>query len=196
VAVHCIGAATLVAVLDAFAALPDSDRIGRRHRLEHVGECPPPLVARIAGLDLMVVTNPAFVYWRGDVYRRETRGAARSWLYRVQTLFAAGVPVAAASDGPVVPPDPWLGMAAARTRRTRKGHVLGADERVSAAAALAMFTREAGRSLRADRLGVLAPGGPADLIVVPDDPLRATPAALRAMRPRFTMIDGRVAWPP
>ena len=114
VAVHCVGAATLVAVLDAFAALPARARRGRRHRLEHVAECPPPLVARIAALDLTVVTNPAFVYWRGDVYRRETDGAAQAWLYRAQSLIAAGVPVAAASDAPVVPPDPWLGIAAAR----------------------------------------------------------------------------------
>jgi predicted amidohydrolase YtcJ len=195
VAVHCIGAATLVAVLDAFAALPVRDRVGRRHRLEHVGECPPPLVARIAALDLVVVTNPAFVYWRGDVYRRETQGAARSWLYRAQTLATAGVAVAAASDAPVVPADPWLGMSAVRTRRTRDGNVLGPAERMDADGALAMFTREAGRALRADRLGVLTPGGPADLIVVPDDPSRVSPAALRAMRPRFTMIEGRVAWP-
>jgi predicted amidohydrolase YtcJ len=195
VAVHCIGAATLIAVLDAFAALPDRDRVGRRHRLEHLGECPPSLVARIAALDLMVVTNPAFVYWRGDVYRRETQGAARSWLYRAQSLATAGVVVAGASDAPVVPPDPWLGMSAARTRRTREGHALGPSERVDAATALAMWTREAGRALRADRLGVLAPGAPADVIVVPRDPVRATPAALRAMRPRFTMIDGHVVWP-
>jgi predicted amidohydrolase YtcJ len=71
-----------------------------------------------------VVTNPAFVYWRGDVYRRETDGAARAWLYRARSLVAAGVPVAAASDAPVVAPDPWLGMAAARTRRTRDGRTL------------------------------------------------------------------------
>src|SRR5438094_955513 len=46
VAVHCVGAATLVAALAAFAALPSRLRAGRRHRLEHVAECPPPLVAR------------------------------------------------------------------------------------------------------------------------------------------------------
>ena len=195
VAVHCVGASTLVAVLEAFAALPRHHRHGRRHRLEHVADCPPPLVARIAALDLMVVTNPAFVYWRGDVYRRETEGTARAWLYRARSLVDAGVAVAGASDAPVVAPSPWIGIAAARMRRTRDGHVLGAGERVDAAAALAFFTRSAARALHADRLGMLLPGAPADLIVVSPDPLRAHASAVREATVQLTMIDGRVVWP-
>jgi predicted amidohydrolase YtcJ len=194
VAVHSIGAATLVAALDAFAALPAAHRRGRRHRLEHLAECPPPLVARIAALDLTVVSNPAFVYWRGDVYRRETEGAARAWLYRAQSLVAAGIPLAAASDAPVVSANPWIGMAAARTRRTRDGRVLGPRERVDATRALAMTTRDAAWSLHADGLGVLAPGAPADLVVVGFDPSRASPVALRDARVELTMIAGRIAW--
>jgi predicted amidohydrolase YtcJ len=194
VAVHCVGAATLVAALDAFARLPRRHRRGRRHRLEHLGECPPPLVARIAALGLVVVTNPAFVYWRGDVYRQETDGAARAWLYRARSLVDAGVPVAAASDAPVVEANPWIGMAAARTRRTRGGHVLGPRERVGAAEALAMHTVHAARALRADRLGVLAPGVPADVIVVTPDPLTADETALRETSVRLTMIGGRIVW--
>jgi predicted amidohydrolase YtcJ len=194
VAVHCVGVATLVAALDAFAALPRAHRRGRRHRLEHLAECPPPLVARVAALELTVVSNPAFVYWRGDVYRRETDGDARAWLYRARTLIDAGIPVAAASDAPVVPANPWITMAAARTRRTRDGETLGARERVDPARALAMVTADAARALHADRLGTIAPGAPADLVVVGLDPLRASPAALRDAPVALTMIDGRVVW--
>src|SRR5439155_23205 len=116
VAVHSLGAATLVAALAAFAALPPRFRVGRRHRLEHVAECPPPLVETIAALGLIVVTNPAFVHWRGARFRAETAGTARRWLYRARSLAAAGVTLAGASDAPVVPPSPWVGIATARTR--------------------------------------------------------------------------------
>lgn len=194
VAVHCLGAATLAAVVEAFAALAPAARRGRRHRLEHLAECPPPYVARIAALGLMVVTNPAFVYWRGDVYRRETEGVAAAWLYRARSLVRAGVAVAGASDAPVVTPSPWAGIAAARDRRTRDGDVLGPGERLGAAAALALFTTQAARALRADGLGMLVPGGRADLVVVEPDPLRASPAAVRETRVRLTMIDGRIVW--
>jgi predicted amidohydrolase YtcJ len=141
-----------------------------------------------------VVTNPAFVYWRGDVYRQETDGPARAWLYRARSLVDAGVPVAAASDAPVVDANPWIGMAAARTRRTRGGNVLGPRERVGAAEALAMHTAHAARALHADRLGVLAPGAPADVIVVTPDPLTADETALRETSVRLTMIGGRIVW--
>jgi len=194
VAVHCVGVATLATVLDAFAALPAQWRRGRRHRLEHVAECPPSLVARIAALGLVVVTNPAFVYWRGDVYRDETHGPARAWLYRMRTLGEAGVALAAASDAPVVAPSPWVGMAAARARRTRRGRVFGAGERLDACAALDLFTRGAAWSLHADALGALRPGAPADLVVVEPDPLRASPAELAAAQVRLTMIGGMVVW--
>src|SRR5438093_156769 len=123
----CSGA-RLAAALGAFAALPSRLRAGRRHRLEHVAECPPPLVARIAALGLVVVTNPAFVHWRGDAYLGETAAPARAWLYRARTLLRAGIPLAGASDAPVVPASPWVGIAAARARRTAAGAALGAAD--------------------------------------------------------------------
>jgi predicted amidohydrolase YtcJ len=195
VAVHCLGAPSLVAALAAFAALPRGLRAGRRHRLEHVAECPPPLVARIAALGLVVVTNPAFIHHRGDVYRAETPGAARAWLYRARSLAAAGVPLAGASDAPVVPPSPWIGIAAARTRRTATGHRLGGGERLGAAAALRLFTAGAAFALGDDALGRLVPGGPADLILVEPDPLRAPVDELAAARVHLTLVAGERAWP-
>lgn len=191
VAIHCVGAATLVASLAAFAALPASMRRGRRHRLEHLAECPPPLVAEIARLGLSVVTNPAFVYWRGDVYRRETEGRAQAWLYRARSLVDAGIPLAGASDAPVVSPNPWVGIAAARTRRTRDGAVLGGGERLGAAAALSLFAEGAAHVLAADELGRLAVGAPADLVIVAPDPRRAPADEVRVL---CTIANGEVAW--
>jgi len=195
VAVHCVGAATLAAALAAFAALPRRLRAGRRHRLEHVAECPPPLVARIAALGLVVVTNPAFVHWRGDAYIGETAAPARAWLYRARTLMRAGIPLAGASDAPVVPPSPWVGIAAARARQTAAGATLGAAERLGARAALRLFTTGAAFALGADQLGTLAPGGPADLVVVEPDPLRAPPDEVADARVRLTLVAGERVWP-
>jgi len=194
VAVHCVGASTLVAALAAFAALPRALRVRGPHRLEHVAECPPPLVPRIAALGLTVVTNPAFVRLRGDVFRMETRRAAWGWLYRARSLLEAGVRLAAGSDAPVGPPSPWIGLAAARTRRTASGTVLGPRERLAGPTALALFTCGAADALGAPTLGRLRPGGPADLVVVEPDPLRAPPDEVAAARVRLTMIGGEVVW--
>jgi predicted amidohydrolase YtcJ len=151
-------------------------------------------VGRIARLGLTVVTNPAFIHWRGDAYRAETAGVARQWLYRAGSLASAGVRLAGASDAPVVSPSPWVGIAAARSRRTRAGHVLGSRERLGPWAALALFTSGAAAALSAPRLGRLVPGAAADLIVVEPDPLRAPPDEILDARVRCTVIGGRVAW--
>jgi predicted amidohydrolase YtcJ len=195
VAVHCVGAATLVAVLAAFAALPPAARRGRRHRLEHVAECPPSLVGRLARLGLTVVTNPAFVYWRGDVYRQETEGAARAWLYRARSLAEAGVRLAGASDAPIVPASPWVGMAAARTRRTRAGRTLAPGERLGAAAALALFTQGAAFALGVDGMARIVPGAPGDVVVVEPDPLTASADEVADAQVRLTLVAGERAWP-
>jgi predicted amidohydrolase YtcJ len=194
VAVHCLSAATLVAALDAFATLPRPRRHRAPYRLEHVAQCPPPLVARIAALGLTVVTNPGFVRVRGDVYRTETDPAAWGWLYRARSLVAAGVPLAAGSDAPIGPANPWVGLAAARSRRTAGGETLGPAERLGADAALALFTRGAADALGAGDLGRLRVGGPADLVVVEPDPLRAPPDEIAMTRIRLTMIRGEVVW--
>jgi predicted amidohydrolase YtcJ len=194
VAVHCLSASTLVAALDGFAALPRCQRARAPHRLEHVAECPPPLVRRIAALGLTVVTNPAFVRVRGDVYRGETHAGIWGWLYRARSLAAAGVALAAGSDAPIGPASPWVGMAAARSRRTPSGVVLGPRERLDVGAALALVTRGAAAALGARELGRLRAGGPADLVVVEPDPLRAPPDEVAAARVRLTMIDGEVVW--
>ena len=194
VAVHCVSAATLVAALDAFAALPRRNRTAAPHRLEHVAECPPPLLRRIAALRLTVVTNPAFVRVRGDVYRGETHPGAWGWLYRARSLAAAGVPLAAGSDAPIGPVNPWIGLAVAQSRRTASGAVLGPGERLGVDAALDLFTRGAAAALGAWDLGRLRYGGPADLVVVEPDPLRAPADEVAATRVRLTMIGGAVVW--
>ncbi len=140
------------------------------------------------------MTNPAFVYWRGDAYRADTDGAVRGWLYRARSLMAAGVPLAGASDAPVVPANPWVGIAAARSRRTRSGCPLGVAERLGAVAALRLFTTAAAYALAADDLGRLVPGGPADLVVVEPDPLRASPDEVQTTRVLCTLIGGRPVW--
>jgi predicted amidohydrolase YtcJ len=72
--------------------------------------------------------------------------------------------------------------------------VLGGRERLGAGAALALFTSRAADSLGAPTLGRLRAGGPADLVVIEPDPLRASADELADARVRLTMIGGEVVW--
>src|SRR5439155_5911466 len=100
----------------------------------------------------------------------------------------AGIPLAGASDAPVVPPSPWIGIAAARSRRPAAGATLGAAERLGAGAALRLFTAGAAAALGAGALGRLVVGGPADLVVVDRDPLRAAPDEVAETHVCLTLV--------
>lgn len=185
-AVHCVTADQLVVAVAALekATVPGS-------RIEHAGIVPPGYPERLAALGVAVVTQPGFVGARGDDYRRDVDLAEQSWLYPCASLIRAGITVAAGTDAPFGPADPWLCIASAATRRTESGVVLGRRERVSARRALRLFMA-APEDL--SRVRTVAVGQPADLCVLrmPLAEALAHPAVGGSALVRATVVAGRV----
>jgi predicted amidohydrolase YtcJ len=185
VAVHCVTAGELAVTLAAFEAAGSA--LG--DRIEHGGMIPAEAIAILARLGLTVVTQPGFVFERGDRYLADIDPAEHGDLYRCASLAQAGVAVAASSDAPYSSPDPWSAMRSAVHRRTRDGAPIGLAERVSPARALRLFTggfdRPGGEARR------VAPGRVADLCLL-QTPLRDALAVLSAELVAATFVDGRV----
>jgi len=174
VAVHCVTAGELaltLAAFDAAGALPGD-------RIEHGGVIPFEAIARIRGMGLTVVTQPAFVAERGDRYLADVDPAEQDDLYRCGTLLAAGIPVLGSSDAPYAAFDPWAAMRAAVARKTVRGATLGAHERVTARQALNLYL---GSRVEA--------GAPADLCLM-KAPLRDVLNTLRAEMVQATWRGG------
>lgn len=185
-AVHCVTAAELaltLAVLEHAGA-----RAG--DRVEHGGVIPPDAIGQLRRLGLTVVTQPAFIRERGDRYAAEAAPEDQPDLYRCHSLIAAGVPVAASSDAPYATPDPWVGVATAVDRRSAGGLTLGAGERLTPRAALALYLDDPAAPGRTPRRVV--PGAAADLCLL-DAPLVDVLAAPGAARVRATFVAGRAA---
>ncbi|MFC3175300.1 amidohydrolase family protein [Novosphingobium bradum] len=159
VAVHCV---TLAELVFALAALREAGPLAG-DRIEHASIAPDEQVAEIAALGLIVVTQPHFIAERGDAYLAAVDPADRPWLYRAAAFLNAGVPLAAGSDAPFGRPDPWAAMAAAVSRQTLAGQVIGASEALSPEAALALFL---GHGEAPERQRTVAPGAPADLCLL------------------------------
>jgi predicted amidohydrolase YtcJ len=195
-AIHCVEPDTVAAAITALEYITGKSSIaGRRHRLEHVSECPPELLGRLSKLKAMVVTQPPFIYYSGERYLATVPPEHQRWLYRIKSFLDAGLVVAASSDSPVVPDNPLLGIYAAVTRRAESGQVLLPDEAVSAETALAMYTTSAAyASFEEDIKGAIAPGRLADMVVLSADPLKTPPEQIKDTRVEMTIIDGRVAW--
>lgn len=135
VAIHCVTETELVFSL---AALREVGTVSG-DRIEHASVAPMAVVNQIAHLGVTVVTNPGFVAERGDTYLSEIPAGEHQDLYRVATLRAKHIPVTFASDAPFTSANPWSAIAAATTRHTARGQVLGKQESVDPETALAGY---------------------------------------------------------
>lgn len=195
-AVHCVEPGTAAAAITALEYIAGKSSVaGRRHRLEHVSECPPQLLERLKKLKVMVVTQPPFLYYSGERYLATIPPQRQRWLYRIKSFLDSGLIVAGSSDAPVASDNPLLGIYAAVTRRAESGQEVLPQEAVSAEQALAMYTTSAAyTSFEEDIKGTIAPGRLADMAILSDDPLKSPPEQIKDIRVEMTIIDGRVAW--
>jgi predicted amidohydrolase YtcJ len=183
VAVHCVTRAQValaVAAWDEAGAFPGD-------RIEHGALISPDLFPTLRRLGLTVVSQPGFVRRRGDRYLQDVEATDRKDLWRLGSLLRAGIGVAAGTDAPFGPSDPWLTVRAAVDRRTDSNRLLGSDETVPLSAAVALFS---GSAESPDQPRIIQPGQPADLCLLsePLDPEQA-PAPVAA-----TIVAGRIVY--
>jgi predicted amidohydrolase YtcJ len=164
-AVHAQGERAIEAAIDGFRDAGGGDRILRR--IEHGGAFTPALQRAAAGLGITVVSQPGFLSAFGDGFL-EAFGARRAaYLYPFRSLLEHDIPVAFSSDAPVITASPWIGIRDAQLRRSSTGTVIGDGQQLAANEAIAAYTATAARSgATAEGVGVLAPGHPADFVVV------------------------------
>jgi predicted amidohydrolase YtcJ len=119
--------------------------------------------------------------------------------YAWRTLLDEGVRMAFGSDAPVEDFNPFHGIHAAVTRRRADG-TPGKDGwfpelRISVQEAIEGFSTGAAYAAGLeDKLGKLAVGYLADLIVIENDPFRCDPQELYNIHPIATMVGGEWAW--
>lgn len=205
-AVHAIGDRAVRAVLDAYQRVRAYERehlaarpgglpaAGLRHRIEHVQLIHPADAGRLAALDIIASMQP--LHATSDMLMADRYWGARAELsYALAAQLHAGAHLALGSDAPVESPNPFLGLHAAVTRRRADG-APGAQgwypaQRLSLLQALHGFTTgPAYAAGMEDRLGKLAPGYLADLIVLETDPFRCDPHDLQHILPLRTMVGG------
>jgi predicted amidohydrolase YtcJ len=180
VAVHCVTrvqATLTVAAIEATGGAAGD-------RIEHGAVLGADLLAAVRSLGLTVVTQPGLVRTRGDRYFEDVDDDDRGDLWRLASLRAAGIAVAAGSDGPFGPQDPWVSVRAAVDRLTASGRPLGASEAVAPEVALSLFL---GHPEAPGRRRRVEPGEPADLCLLAG-PLESWPPVAA------TLLDGRIIY--
>jgi predicted amidohydrolase YtcJ len=116
-------------------------------------------------------------------------------LYPIATLARADARIVASSDWPATSLKPLDAIEAAVTRQPLGGTkpARQPDQRMALAAMLAAYTRDAAYVAREDD-GVLAPGKPADLIVLDRNLFKLAPRDIHKARVLLTLLDGEPVW--
>jgi hypothetical protein len=112
-------------------------------------------------------------------------------------MVAAGVRMAAGSDGDVPPFDPLRGIWFMVTRQGRSGGPVGAGQAVTRDVALDLYTRRGAELLGVGtRRGELRPGMDADLVAFAADPLTCPVDELPDTEIILTLLGGRAVYDP
>jgi hypothetical protein len=197
-AVHAIGDRANHEVLDAFDQIRSYERqrnlTPARHRIEHVQLIHPQDVDRLARLSIVASMQP--IHATSDMLMADRYWGERSNLaYAWRSQQKHGATLAFGSDAPVESPNPFWGLHAAVTRQRADGTPAPDGwypaERLNLLEAIQAYTTGAAYTAgMEDRLGKLAPGYHADLIVLPSDPFKLELNQIRDLRPVSTMVAG------
>ncbi len=156
-----------------------------RHRIEHVSLVPPLLLSKMSKYGVLASVQPPFIYT--DYWATQRLGKTRlPGLYPFRSMLDSGVQVAAGSDCPAAPPDPFLGVWSAVARPGLPSH-----ERLTVGEALSAYTEgSAFASFSENREGSLEPGKRANLVILDRNPFQCPTMSLRNVHVMRTMIDG------
>ena len=201
-AVHAIGDRANHEVLDTYEQLRGLERDRGlpplRHRIEHVQVIHPNDAGRLAELGIIASMQP--IHATSDMHMADQYWGERAALsYAWNTQLQNNAHLAFGSDAPVESPNPFWGLHAAVTRQRADGSP-GIDgwypeQRLSMQQAIQGYTSGAAFAAgMEDRLGKLAPGYLADLIVLAQDPFIVPPADVLKMESSATMVGGEWVW--
>ena len=176
--VHAIGTKAVDLTLDMFAAIARKNGArDRRSRIEHAQHINPGSIGRFRRQGVIASMQPYHAIDDGR-WAAGPLGPDRingSWAFR--SLLNSGATLTFGSDWPVAPVDPLGGIEAAVRRVTTddKG-VFGPAQRITVAEALhAYTTANAFAGFQEGKLGSLAPGKLADLVVLDSDIFQIAP---------------------
>ncbi len=183
---HAIGDEAVDAVIDAYTTASATDPGVARHRIEHVELADDEAIARLAETGIVASPQPNFLKWADEGGLYESRlGDRTARTNRYRDMLDAGVTLAFGSDG--MPMDPLLGV----------HHAVNAPadaQRLSVTEALRAYTYGAAYAgFDEDRLGTVAVGKRADLVVLDGSPWER-PDAIRDVDVAMTLVDGDVVY--
>lgn len=195
--IHTQGDRTIDMVLDLLeTVLAENPRPDHRFRLEHCALMRDDQIARAVEMGVLCSFFINHItHWGGPI-EDVLFGPERAAHYMPAGSAAAkGMRISLHADTPMTDPSALELMRAAMMRTTDDGRCLGPDERLDHLAALRAVTIDAAYQIgMEDRLGSIAAGKHADLVILNRNPLETPAAQLADIRVEQTYLAGECVW--
>ncbi|CAM2936482.1 amidohydrolase [Salinicoccus roseus] len=196
---HCNGDAASDQLLENYiTALEESDNPNKnnlRPVMIHCQTVRNDQLDKMKDIEMIPSLFISHAYYWGDVHLKnfgETRGNRIS---PAKSAFDRGLVVNFHQDSPIVPPDMLHTVWCAVNRITRKGVIIGPEERVSVYDALKAVTINAAYAyFEEDRKGSIAPGKIADLVVLDSNPLKVDKRKIKNIKVLETIKEGETIY--
>ena len=193
--VHCNGDKAFDILLDTWEAVNKKKSIvGKRWTVEHGKNIRSEQIRRVKALGLLV-TIQAAPYVKGETYMTNFGRETAEQSSPTRDYLKRGIILAGGSDWLTNPLNPFLHMYFAVARKTKAGNLLGQNQALTPAEALAMHTKYAAYvTFEENSKGTLAPGKFADLAVLSHDPLKIDTEQIKDIKVLMTLVGGEMVY--
>lgn len=193
-ATHAIGDAAIEFVVGMYEEF-NRDFPKSIRRIEHLGLPEKKHLETMAGAGISASMQSIFLSELGKNFIRYLDKEYLSRCYPVKSVVDHGILTALSSDAPVVSNfNPFKGVYAAVSRKDDQGNSIAADEAISAALAMKLYTSNAASISGVNTFGSLRDGLLADFIVVDKNPLELNVADLASVQVKQTWVDGQLSF--
>ncbi|MGB4596027.1 MAG: amidohydrolase family protein [Anaerolineaceae bacterium] len=200
-AIHAIGDSANQTVLDGFELLRQAETKRNlphlRHRVEHVQCLRQEDFKRFGELDIIASVQPIHFPSDQEMARRYW-GKRNAFAYAYRSLHEEGAELVFGSDAPVESPNPFLGMQAAVYRPNELSIDLPKDwpssQSLPLSVVLEAYTLAPAKIAGLGCVGQILPGHLANLITLPVDPFKQSPAELGNIKPLHTFVRGKLVY--
>ena len=199
IAVHAIGDRANAIILSIYDSVMHAHGArDRRFRVEHAQHLRSQEIPLFGARRVVPSMQPYHAIDDGRWVEQRIGPERIKTTYAFRTLLDTDAPLAFGSDWTVAPLDPMLGVYAAVTRRTLDGKNPGGwvpDQKITVGEALRAYTYgNAWATFNEQKWGTLAVGRFADVVVLDRDPFAVAPESLGTIKPRFTIVGGKVVY--
>ncbi len=201
---HCIGDAATDRLLSAYETVNKEIPLdGKRFSFIHADFTDKTVLKKIAGLGLILISQPAWHYKDGSILNQIMDGETMASFLPYKDMQRLGVSFCGGSDHMAKhdsfasqnPYNPFLGMYNLITRKTCKGDLIGEEQAISRRQALAAYTsRAAFASFDEEKKGTLQTGKLADMAVLSEDFFTCPEESIPHIESECTIIGGKIVY--